>query len=205
MQGVSAQYQHNAINLRGNNSTQGLPPFIQSFFDQTIDIINTSTGIVTSNLSLCTGSTYTLSAEEIVGADYQWTFNGTPLTNATNPWEMEATQEGLYKVNITPPGGTICSRLEGKAFVTYHDIPYANTITVNNICDFDNDSREIVDLTDQDHYILNGQDPTIYQVSYFKRDTNGNEVLISDPTRFQITVINQVIIAKVENINNNTL
>ncbi|MFB9053025.1 T9SS type B sorting domain-containing protein [Formosa undariae] len=202
IEGVSAQYVHNAINLRGNNSTQGLPPFIQSFFDQKIDIINASNGIETSNLDLCIGDTYTLRAQNIVGADYKWTFNGAPLTNATNPWEMEASQEGLYKVNITPPSGTICDRLEGDAFVTYYDIPTANTIIVDNICDFDNDSLEIVDLTDQDNHILNGQDPSIYQVSYFKRDTNGNENLISDPTRFQITAINQEIIAKVENINN---
>ena len=52
-QGDAANYQHNAISL-GNNATQGLPPFIQSFFKKT-DLVLSDTGTSISALDICDG------------------------------------------------------------------------------------------------------------------------------------------------------
>ena len=57
--GVSSNYQHNAISLSPNYSSQGLPPFISSFFAEKIDIIGKSSSTSTS-LPLCDGDIYTL-------------------------------------------------------------------------------------------------------------------------------------------------
>src|SRR5690606_42122284 len=54
------------------------PPFIQSFFNQKIDIIRNGNPDSTY-LPLCDGDTYTLVADDIPGATYTWTFNNTPL------------------------------------------------------------------------------------------------------------------------------
>ena len=203
--GVAANYKHNAVSLRGNNSTQGLPPFIQSFFNQKIDIIHASDGIETSNLPLCTGEKYTLKAEDVPGATYLWTINGNTITNTGNAWEMEVSDAGLYKVLITPNHATICDIKEGVANVVYNDIPVANVTTaLNSICDLYNDATETVDLTIHDNQILGSQNSDDFQILYFENqsdaDTKTNAILV--PESYKITSTNQEIIARIENKNN---
>ena len=65
--GRDSNYEHNAITLTAN-STQGLPPFIASFFNQQIDIIKNGQG--SNYLPLCEGDDYTLEADQIPGATY---------------------------------------------------------------------------------------------------------------------------------------
>ncbi|WP_159021329.1 T9SS type B sorting domain-containing protein [Formosa sp. L2A11] len=203
--GTAANYKHNAIDLNGNNSTQGLPPFIQSFFNQKIDIIHASDGVETSILPLCTGDTYTLQAEEITGASYVWSLNGTALTNTSEPWLLEVSEDGLYKVLITPKNATICELMEGEAYVTYYDIPVANlTTSLENICDFGNDGLEQIDLTIKDDAILGDQDPENYQVEYYetRADAEANTNVISTPSNYENLFNEQDIYARVENLNN---
>ncbi|WP_299779937.1 T9SS type B sorting domain-containing protein [uncultured Formosa sp.] len=203
--GTSANYKHNAIDLNGNSSTQGLPPFIQSFFNQKIDIIHASDGVETSVLPLCSGNIYTLQAEEITNADYLWTLNGTELTNLSEPWKMEVNQEGLYKVLITPASATICELIEGEAYVTYYDIPIANPTTdLNDICDFGNDGIEQIDLTIKSEAILGNQDEANYQVKYFETlaDAEANTNVVTTPTSYENLFSQQDIYARVENVNN---
>jgi gliding motility-associated-like protein len=126
-----SSYQHNAINISPNLSTQGLPPFITSFFAEKIDIIgNQST---TTSLPLCNGETYTLKSPIIPGAKYTWTRNEQPLSN--NTFDFEVSQPGLYKVVIDPNNGD-CGLLEGIAFVTYSPVPTAYNATLIQ-CDED--------------------------------------------------------------------
>ena len=82
--GIGCDYQHNAIALT-NDSRQGLPPFITSFFSENIDIIQN--GANTTNLPLCTGDTYTLMADDIPGAIYTWTQDSpfTSISTLYNP------------------------------------------------------------------------------------------------------------------------
>ncbi|QDO93947.1 T9SS type B sorting domain-containing protein [Formosa sediminum] len=202
--GTNASYKHNAIDLGGNNSTQGLPPFIQSFFNQKIDIIHASDGIETSILPLCTGKTYTLQADEITNADYYWTFNGEKLENQSEPWKMEANQEGLYKVLITPDSATVCELLEGEAYVTYYDIPVANPANnITDICDFNNDDTETINLTINDNAILGNQSNEEYQVVYFETlaDAESDTNAIVAPSNYQNLFQTQDIYARVENLN----
>ncbi|MEX0315340.1 MAG: hypothetical protein AB3N18_14280, partial [Allomuricauda sp.] len=65
--GNAANYRHNAVFLNGRNATQGLPPFIQSFFDR-VDIIKNADGSTGSSLALCEGDQFTLEAENIPNA-----------------------------------------------------------------------------------------------------------------------------------------
>src|SRR5690606_20287452 len=113
--GTGCNYVHNAVNLGGNNSTQGLPPFIQSFFNQKIDIIRNGNPDSTY-LPLCDGDTYTLVADDIPGATYTWTFNNTPLPETD--FDLEINQPGLYEVLIDLNTGD-CETLEGEALVEY--------------------------------------------------------------------------------------
>ncbi|MFY0714845.1 T9SS type B sorting domain-containing protein [Seonamhaeicola sp. NFXS20] len=115
--GIACNYQHNAVSLSPYTSSQGLPPFIASFFNEQIDIINN--GESATNLDLCDGESYTLSAPNLSGASYTWSLDGTVLSEAD--YDLDVTQSGYYEVYIDPNNGD-CA-IEGNAFVLYNPNP----------------------------------------------------------------------------------
>ncbi|ALJ04393.1 hypothetical protein APS56_04235 [Pseudalgibacter alginicilyticus] len=129
--GPACDYEHNAVAL-SSNSSQGLPPFISSFFSEKIDIIGNQSS--STNLSLCVGDTYILKGPEIPGAKYIWTFNDQPLSN--NDFDLEVSQVGLYKVVIDQQTGNCDGLLEGEAYVSYNPLPVAYDATLVQ-CDED--------------------------------------------------------------------
>ncbi|MCK5400241.1 MAG: T9SS type B sorting domain-containing protein [Flavobacteriaceae bacterium] len=175
--GAAANYQHDAISLSPNLSSQGLPPFIQSIFNSEIDIIRN--GLSITNLSLCDGDTYTLFADPIVGATYTWTLDGNPL--AENDLNLIVTQAGHYQVYIDPNNGD-CA-IEGEAFVSYFTPPIANQPTNIDVCDNDNDGFFIFDFTvDVDAQVIGAQDPATFSIHYFETandaTNNANEIVM---------------------------
>ena len=117
--GTNCNYEHNAISLFPNTSSQGLPPFIQSFFNTKIDIIQN--GRSTTNLALCLNNSYTLAADEILGATYTWTLDDKPLPQID--FNLKVTTSGHYKVYIDPNNGD-CA-IEGEAYVIFNENPIA--------------------------------------------------------------------------------
>ena len=130
VRGTGCSYRHNAINLSPFNSSQGLPPFIASFFNTEIDIIKNGESSI--NLALCDGDTYILESENIPGADYFWTRDDIPLTEDT--FDLEISQSGHYQVYIEPNNGD-CA-FEGQAYVIYYENPQALNHTILQ-CDED--------------------------------------------------------------------
>ena len=191
---AAANYQHNAISLSPNLSSQGLPPFIQSIFNTEIDIIRN--GLSITNLSLCDGDTYILIADDIVGATYSWTLDGNPL--AENDLDLIVTQTGHYEVFIDPNNGD-CA-IEGEAFVSYFTPPIANQPTNIDICDDDNDGLFMFDFTiDVDAQVLGAQDPSTFSVHYFVSQAdaviNENELVMP----YQNIANPQEIFVRIEN------
>jgi len=84
-----------------NLSRIGLPPFIQSLFNSEIDIIRND--LSTTELRLCTGDSYTLQADDIIGADYIWSFDGNLLSE--DSFELFVDTPGFYEVYIEPNNG----------------------------------------------------------------------------------------------------
>ncbi|MGM5469906.1 T9SS type B sorting domain-containing protein [Flavobacteriaceae bacterium LMO-SS05] len=128
--GLGCNYQHHAINLSPNTSTQGLPPFIASFFNTEIDIIQN--GKSTINLELCEGDSYTLTSESYAGATYIWTMDGNPLPENDN--DLVVHQNGHYEVYIDLNNGD-CA-LEGQAYVVFNENPDAFNASIIQ-CDED--------------------------------------------------------------------
>ena len=149
--GTSCDYRHNAISLSSNNSSQGLPPFIASFFNEQIDIIKD--GKSTTNLSLCVNDSYTLRADQITGATYTWTVDKTPLTESD--FDLVVTQSGHYEVYIDPNNGD-CA-LEGEAYVIFNPNPQAYNHTLLQ-CDEDGivDGRTQFNLNQANTALTNG-------------------------------------------------
>lgn len=117
--GTACTYQHQNVSLGGNLGRQGLPPFIQSYFTQQIDIIQN--GSDTLNLTLCTDDIYTLTAENILGATYTWTLDGNPLPETSS--ELLINTPGNYEVFIESNNN--CGDQNGQAIVTYTSPPLA--------------------------------------------------------------------------------
>ncbi|MGB1309100.1 MAG: T9SS type B sorting domain-containing protein [Oceanihabitans sp.] len=160
--GLAANYVHQGVDLNGVNSTQGLPPFITSFFNQKIDIIQNGTD--TTYLPLCDGDAYTLMADNIPGADYTWYQDGALLASETS-YNLVVNQSGTYEVIIDLPGGN-CEVLEGKAIVEYFTNPSVTNTTLIQ-CDEDNvnDGLTVFNLQEADESLTNSN-PDL-QVAYY--------------------------------------
>ncbi|EAR00180.1 T9SS type B sorting domain-containing protein [Maribacter sp. HTCC2170] len=140
--GDNANYQHNAIAL-GNNSTQGLPPFIQSFFNKT-DLIFNADGTSSGSTTICIGEPFTLQAEEIPGAVYNWEKDGNPIINPDNHLlhidEAENIDAGRYSLEIILPSQVDCNIL-GESLIEVLELPQNTDLTLVQ-CDVDIDNTE---------------------------------------------------------------
>ena len=128
--GTACNYQHNAINLSPNQSSQGLPPFIQSLFNTQIDIIKNGKSDI--SLALCDGDSYLLTSENISGATYTWTKDNIVLPN--NTFNLSVTSSGHYEVLINPNNGDC--EIEGQAYVLFNPNPTVESKTLIQ-CDED--------------------------------------------------------------------
>ncbi len=165
--GKASDYKHNAIKLSAN-STQGLPPFIQSFFNKQIDIIQN--GQSSTNLALCGNENYTLRGSNIPGAVYTWTLDGVVLPD--NDFNLDVNVTGHYQLLISPNNGE-CD-IEGEAFVARFDRPIANTPSKQNICDNNNDGVHSFDFTLMDTEIIGSQDLKVYRTHYYPTLNDAN-------------------------------
>ena len=205
--GAACAYEHEVIDLI-NDSRQGLPPFIASFFVDTIDIIN-DPQITSTTLSLCEGETYTLTASETVipGAIYTWKIDGVNQPTPATPNEFVVTQPGgLYEV-VIDLNNTTCDVQTGIADVQYFSLPVAYTVPDQLICDDNNDGFWDFDLDTLRLDILGIQDsPTQFAVSFHleELDANTSSVTSSLPDTFTNLVAYEedIIWVRIENVVN---
>ncbi|WP_341215594.1 T9SS type B sorting domain-containing protein [uncultured Wocania sp.] len=187
--GVGCNYQHSAISISPNNSSQGLPPFIASFFNEQIDIIKN--GKSSTNLSLCVNDIYPLTADQITGATYTWTRDGNPLSESD--FDLDVTQSGHYEVYINPNNGD-CA-LEGEAYVVFNENPEAFNHTLLQ-CDEDGaiDERTIFNLNQANTVLTNGVaglSTKFYTDSARTIEADGNAFTnTSNPQTIYVDVIN---------------
>ncbi|MGJ8592446.1 MAG: T9SS type B sorting domain-containing protein [Aquaticitalea sp.] len=192
--GAASDYEHNAVPLAPNTSSQGLPPFIQSIFNTQVDIIRNNVNTV--NLPLCEGDSYTLVAEDILGALYTWTMDGALLPESD--FDLEITQSGHYQVLIDLQNGD-CD-IEGQAFVTYYQIPVANQ--PSNMINCDVMASSNFDFTTQDIDVLGTQDPLSYDVHYYRSQEDANDDVNEITDVFSNTLNPQEIFVRIDHVNN---
>ncbi|WP_299608061.1 T9SS type B sorting domain-containing protein [uncultured Aquimarina sp.] len=187
------------INIDGNRGSRiGLPPFIQSIFAQTIDIIN-SGDPNNVNLMLCDGDTYRLAHQDIPTATYTWFVDDVQITN--NTFFLDITTPGNYRLEVDLNDGS-CP-LVGVANVTFFEVPTIAAIPATEmICDDNNDGLTEIDLSTYTSTVLGTQDPTQFQVRYFRTiadaDANNNEL----PQNFITENNPQTIAIRIENVDN---
>ena len=139
--GLAVNYVHNAVSLAGNNVMQGLPPFIQSFFNKT-DLIRNPDGTSSASLEICEGDSFILEADNIPGAIYEWEKDGNPIANPNNYFldisNASLNEAGKYRLKITSADPKVCPIL-GESAIIVNPAPPNGTLTIVQ-CDIDNDN-----------------------------------------------------------------
>ena len=184
---ASVNFVEEGVDLGANISTEGLPPFIQSFF-LPISINDTDTGelINDQNLKFCTGDNKLLSpnTDDIINPtneNYIWTFdNGTTVTEISNSStikDLELTNistddAGTYNLKITLKDK--CDKLteyNGTFNIEVFDAAVATEPADIIFCDTDTTTDNDFNLSVlKNTEILNGLDASIrnnFDVLYF--------------------------------------
>jgi len=191
-------YKPVAVNLGRGTTTQGLPPFIQSFFAP-VKLLNANSNIVLSNTNqvFCIGDSYEIVPEINNPNDtYTWYKDGTEVAN-TRELTVDNTNfgSGLYEVKIE--SNSYCKKTyTGKVQVTFEPKPVINKIPPYIQCDFDNnhhDGYTAFNLELLEAYLVN--DSSNVSIDFFEtsdinfsRPLNKSNYINSVATNHSLTV-----------------
>ncbi|HCQ12641.1 choice-of-anchor L domain-containing protein, partial [Flavobacterium sp.] len=129
------------------------------------DIIDFS--IANSN-AICQGDTRTVKAgtAAITGANYQWSVGGVPIPGATS-FQYTITAPGTYQVSITYSSGCV---ITDSILAEY--LPAVPLALPNNLTNCSNPSFNLAQNTP---VVLNGLNPSNYDINYFTTLTNAED------------------------------
>ncbi|TXD48299.1 T9SS type B sorting domain-containing protein [Polaribacter sp. IC073] len=219
-EGINVNYVDNGVSLGGRISSEGLPPFIQSFFKVALTDLDTSTKI-TEEFSICSGDIRELGINSVTDFDdtadttkpikYQWFKDDVLITTETNRkisvGGLGRTTGGIYslKVNYT----NNCGRernLEAIAEIVFYKKPTVNIIDVYEQCDFDSNPNDFItsfNLTTRETAIYTGSDTV--KIEFFETtDTSFNSPIAknnyTNATATNSTNGNHKVVAKVTNV-----
>lgn len=193
--GLQCDFNPNGVTLAYGISTLGLPPFITSVFYPSFQVMHTCLGDTTSFILPPSFS------NQPSTTTIAWDFgDSSPISNATEPTHVYAAA-GNYQVSVTVTiNGNPATTTQN---ITIHEVPVAHQPTKLELCDTDSNGLMNVNLQQQDNAILNGQDPTVFEVRYFTSLANAtNNTDVVNAGAFSNTTPNFTIYARVQNRNN---
>lgn len=198
--GVAADYEHNAVDLLGRNATQGLPPFIQSFFDKAT-LIENADGTASSTLTLCYGESFVLQVDPIPGATYNWTKDGVSFSNPNPFFQIDSAvldDAGRYAIEIISSDPFECP-ITGEAFISINPIPDAPELQLTQ-CDVDpSESTDGITAFNLEQVIF---DDTLSFTFYENLQNLNDDVVIPNPIGYTNTnPFDQIIFYKVIDAN----
>ena len=203
--GNAVNYQHRTVSLGGKVCTQGLPPFIQSLFLPSVDIISNNPLEMVTELNLCDGDTYRLEPDDIstypATTTYEWFFNDNLIVPAitTSFIDIDGITygSGEYKLKIDFNDNTC--QLLGIAKIEYFANPIVNSPITMKQCDDDTDGISLIDLT-----IVNDSVSTDNAInfSYFTSETNANANISPIPNPTNYSTGTNTLWVRVDNVNN---
>lgn len=144
------EYIHDGISLGSKVSTEGLPPFIQSFFAPT-NIVNSDdvSSILNSQTKyLCVNESITIEPElqGLPGSVYTWTLesDGSVVGNSRQ-LTIDANTHGSDTYHLEMQLMDDCGRslkYNSSITVEFKDLPIVKTVSVYEQCDFDNNPAD---------------------------------------------------------------
>lgn len=178
------------VDLKGKVAVYALPAFNQSvFFNPAIDVNSTCVG-ETSRFKINSNQTLTAA---------NWDFGDGSNSTEITPTHTY-TKAGTYTVSVTATSanGTSTKTKE----VVIFEVPTATKPQDLLVCDDDKDGLYHFDLEVQRFPTLNGQDPDLYQVTFYANATDyANKVPLTTPNNYlnAIPYQRQTIYAEVTN------
>ncbi|MCH8535396.1 MAG: T9SS type B sorting domain-containing protein [Flavobacteriaceae bacterium] len=210
--GANANYTENvnqgAVNLNGRSATFGLPPFIQSFFTSTVEIVPDD-----ANLSAASGNNYFLCFDETVSfgfespdeATYVWYENDEILEDETGPFlnvnyndEDLIGQTNSYRLEIFPTSEEC--KINGLTNVTFSPLPLVQEIDLLSCLNSESGiSVGSFNLTNATSSLLVNEEDSIedFEFSFFEDEELTQE--IEEVTNFETSLQELQIYALVEN------
>ncbi|MET2983741.1 T9SS type B sorting domain-containing protein [Aureibaculum conchae] len=185
---TASDYRHESINLGGKFSTQGLPPFIQSFFAALITVEN-----------LCLGSEtkFSIESNEPI-ISIKWDFGDGSTSTDLEPVHIYAST-GDYVVNVD-----VTTASETKTItqtITIFDVPTVNTPVDLFQCDDDTDGLTTFNLNEAVPLMFT--DDTDLTIRFYQNRTDAEEgdfnKAIQNPRAFSNAQATKIY-ARVENI-----
>jgi gliding motility-associated-like protein len=144
--GSEVQYISDGIRLNGaSTSSEGLPPFIQSFFSP-VKILDSDTKSINLTLGthkVCIGDTFSFEPEltGAAGSTYKWTKTGDPTVNiSTRKISIDQANFGSGTYNLEMIITDACGRLKkynGTVEILFVPSPSFSSIPVYEQCDID--------------------------------------------------------------------
>ena len=149
--GVNTDYRNEGILLGGTStSSEGLPPFIQSFFSP-VKILDSETKTINLTLGthkVCNNTSFSFEPEldGTAGSTFNWTKTGDPSVNInTRKITIDETNFGSGTYNLEMIIIDSCGRekkYNGSVIIEFVPIPELVTIPVYEQCDFDSDPTD---------------------------------------------------------------
>lgn len=180
--GIAANYLHNAVSLGDKISTQGLPPFIQSFFIATIG---------TENICFGDSTNFAINSNEPI-LSITWNFgDGSPTSAQLAPIHTYAAP-GDY--TITAEVITADETKNVTQVITIYPLPSILSSVTLQQCDDDTDGMSLFNLKEVE-IILTNDDPTpIFSYHLTEADAEANTNTIVNVSNFSNTTASQVFV-----------
>ncbi|WP_435414737.1 PKD domain-containing protein, partial [Polaribacter aestuariivivens] len=214
--GRDCDYSHLSVKVGDGSVTasQGLPPFLSSLLlPIEITDADTNTAINNQDLKFCIGQDKTIVSEIVTGSGitYEWNFdNGTRISSVSSDKDLSLTNimpddAGSYTltVKLTDDCGNV-TQYNATFNVNIFESAAATQPSNIDFCDVDRDGFNEFDLqADKTSDILNGQDPTIFEVLYYTNlaDATSGDNPIANPYTNPTAFSRQTIFARVQNKN----
>lgn len=168
--GAAAGFQHQGVDLQGNDCDFGLPGFIQNYFES---------GIL--HEGQCVGEEISFTTLRIPGiTSINWDFGDGSTGNGLTPVHIYQ-QPGTYTVTAT-----ISSNGAVQTATTIMEIDSVRAVQLPDLTACGNEANAVFDLTQQNAIALAGQDSGNYSVDYFTSlaDADNNTNPIANPANF---------------------
>ncbi|MGX1929531.1 choice-of-anchor L domain-containing protein [Flagellimonas sp. 2504JD4-2] len=162
--------------------------------------INVSLGdnrTVRNGNPLCEGDVFEMDATAPGAQHYRWYRNGVQLNHFDDVPIISVTEDGLYEVEVE---FSVTCISEGRVQIEYVAPPQIAESPVDlNVCDFENEGRGYIDLTENTQRIVGGLDPNTYRVYYYRsmEDAENFENVIAAPDNYLLGQASETIYARI--------
>ncbi|WP_420319939.1 choice-of-anchor L domain-containing protein [Flagellimonas sp.] len=151
---------------------------------------------VRSGNPLCEGEIFEMDATAAGALHYRWFRNGTRLNHFDDLPMVSVSEDGVYEVEVEFSPTCIS---EGRVQIEYIAPPQIAEPPIDlNVCDFENEGKGFVDLTENTASIVGAQNERTYKVYYYKslEDAENFENVIGVPGNYLMSQATETIYAR---------